>query len=278
MVERRVVERRVVGRHAWVAVLLGGLVLNVAVLVTVVATENPNLVPALILLGSAFVPATFLAFAAGRTPRWEVTGGLLGFIALVGGVVGIVFAGWFEYDEMRALPWLGVAGVGLIEEAAKLVVPVAVLLVAWRRRGGAADGLMIGMACGLGFAVLETMGYAFVTLIQSRGSIGAVERILLVRGLLSPAGHTAWAGLTCAALWAFVVRPALRTALAFGGTFAGVVILHAAWDGFNTPVAYAVLGVISVGWLLWRIRGIRLTGEPAGAPAPVSAVPLAAGG
>ena len=71
------VERRAVGRHAWVAVLVGGLLLNVAVLVTVIATENPNFVPALILLGSAFVPATFLAFAAGRTPRWEVSGGLL---------------------------------------------------------------------------------------------------------------------------------------------------------------------------------------------------------
>jgi len=265
------VERRWVSRYAWVAVLVGGLVLNIAVLVTVIATENPNFVPALILLGSAFVPATFLAFAAGRTPRWQVSGGLLGFVALVGGVVGIVFAGWFEYDEMRELPWLGVAGIGLIEETAKLVVPVAVLLVAWRRRGGAADGLMIGMACGLGFAVLETMGYAFVALIQSQGSIGAVEQILLVRGLLSPAGHTAWAGLSCAALWACVARPSLRTAAAFAGTFTGVVIVHAAWDGFGNPIAYAVLGLISVGWLLWRIRRTRLTGEPA--PAAPQLVP-----
>ncbi|WP_327003583.1 PrsW family intramembrane metalloprotease [Dactylosporangium sp. NBC_01737] len=271
------VERRWPSRYAWIAVLAGGLMLNIAVLVTVIATENPNFVPALILLGSAFVPATFLAFAAGRTAGWQVSGGLLGFIALVGGVVGIVFAGWFEYDEMRELPWLGVAGVGLIEETAKLVVPVAVLLAAWRRRGGTADGLMIGMACGLGFAVLETMGYAFVTLIQSKGSIGAVEQILLVRGLLSPAGHTAWAGLTCAALWTFVIRPGLRTAVAFAATFAGVVILHTAWDGFGNPIAYGVLGIISVGWLLWRIRRIRLAGESADAaapqPVPVGALP-----
>ncbi len=270
-------ERKWASRHAWIVVLAGGLALNVAVLVTVIATENPNFVPALILLGSAFVPATFLAFAAGRTAGWQVSGGLLGCIALVGGVVGIVFAGWFEYDEMRRMPWLGVAGVGLIEEAAKLVVPVAVLFAARRRRGGPADGLMIGMACGLGFAVLETMGYAFVTLIQSQGSIGAVEQILLVRGVLSPAGHTAWAGLTCAALWTFVLRPGLRTAAAFAATFAGVVIVHAAWDGFGNPVVYGVLGLVSVGWLLWRIRRIRLAGPPAPAapqPVPAAAVPL----
>jgi hypothetical protein len=35
---------------------------------------------------------------------------------------------------------------------------------------------MIGMASGLGFAVLATMGYALVTLIKSGGSIGAVRR------------------------------------------------------------------------------------------------------
>ncbi len=64
-----------------------------------------------------------------------------------------------------------------------------------------ADGLVIGVAVGMGFAALETMGYAFVALIASRGDIGAVEQMLLLRGVLSPAGHMAWTGLACAALW-----------------------------------------------------------------------------
>lgn len=45
------------------------------------------------------------------------------------------------------------------------------------------------------------MGYAFVVLIASKGNIGAVEQTLLLRGLLSPAGHMAWTGLVCAAIW-----------------------------------------------------------------------------
>src|SRR5215212_2564246 len=54
---------------------------------------------------------------------------------------------------------------------------------------------------GAGFAALETMGYAFVTLIQSQGNLEAVQDILLLRGLLSPAAHMAWTGLTATALW-----------------------------------------------------------------------------
>ena len=79
------------------------------------------------------------------------------------------------------------------------------------------------------------------------------------------------------ALWIFLVHPSLRTAVAFAATIAGVVILHGAWDGFHDPAAYGVLGLISVGWLLWRIRRIRLTDEVATAtsqPAPAPAAPV----
>jgi protease PrsW len=255
-------------RYAWILVLLGGMILNVLVLLTLIATENPNFVPSLILLGSAIVPATFLTFSAGHIGRWSVSGGMLGLVALLSGVLGTIFAGWLEYDELSHAPWLGIAGIGFIEEVAKLIMPAAILIFAARRYPGPANGLMIGMASGLGFAVLETMGYAFVTLIKSGGSIGAVEEILLVRGLLSPPGHTSWAGLSCAALWTLMEAPGTRTALAFVGTFLAVVALHAAWDGSNSILGYVVIGVVSVGWLLWRIRRIRLLEEP---PAPHAA-------
>ena len=61
-------------------------------------------------------------------------------------------------------------GVGLIEEASKLIVPAAILLLV-RRYRTAADGLLLGVAAGAGFAAMETMGYAFTTLVTSRGSI-----------------------------------------------------------------------------------------------------------
>jgi hypothetical protein len=53
---------------------------------------------------------------------------------------------------------------------------------------------------GVGFAVLETMGYGFTTLVRSHGDLPYVEAVLLIRGLASPGGHATWTGLAIA-LW-----------------------------------------------------------------------------
>ena len=129
-------------------------------------TGNPNLLPSLILLGAAVVPAAFVAFVYGRRLGYDVPGLLLAFTALVGGVVGVVLAGVWEYHTVLRLGSLPTVAVGFAEETAKLIVPAAVLLFVGYRRP--ANGLLLGVASGAGFAALETMGYAFVTLIQSR--------------------------------------------------------------------------------------------------------------
>lgn len=241
-------------RWAWVPVLFVGLALSVLVLVTLVSTHNPNFVPSMILLGATVIPATFVTFAAGRTGRRQVPAAVLAAAALFGGVIGTVTAGWLEYDVLRGLGVLPMLLVGLIEETAKLIAPIALLGLMWRRLSSPADGIVIGVTTGMGFAALETMGYAFVQLINSQGNIGAVEQLLFQRGLLAPAGHAAWTGLICGALWRFAVRPGVGRALGLLGTFVAVVLLHTAWDTFGALWAYIVLGVISVGWLLWELR------------------------
>jgi protease PrsW len=235
----------------------------IPVLATLVDTGNPNFLPSLILIGSAVIPATFLTYAAGRTSGWQVSGSVLAATALLGGVIGTVAAGWLEYDTLRQLGMAAMLGVGFIEETAKLLVPVVVLIVTWRRRGGPADGLMVGLASGMGFAVLETMGYAFVALVRSGGDLGAVEQTLLLRGLLSPAGHTAWTGLICAAIWQVAARPSGRAMLALLATYLAVVVLHAAWDTFSSLVGFLIVGAISTVWVLWRMRHTRVFRPPA---------------
>jgi RsiW-degrading membrane proteinase PrsW (M82 family) len=194
--------------------------------------------------------------------RWQVPAATLAVAALLGGVIGVVAAGWLEYDVLRDLGALPMVFVALIEETAKLLIPAAVLAFWWRRRRDPSDGLVIGVAAGMGFAALETMGYAFTALLASKGDIGAVEQTLFVRGLMAPAGHTAWTGLTCGALWAFAARPTGRRFLIFLATFAGAVTLHTLWDSLGFTLAYVVLGVASVGWLLMDIRRYR-TFQPA---------------
>jgi protease PrsW len=72
--------------------------------------------------------------------------------------VGTIVAATLEFDVLRDLGGLPMFGVGLIEETSKLLVPLALLLVL-RTHRTRADGLLIGVACGAGFAALETMGY-----------------------------------------------------------------------------------------------------------------------
>jgi RsiW-degrading membrane proteinase PrsW (M82 family) len=250
-------------RWAWLGVLVIGLVLYMLVLRTLVRTQNPNFVPALILLGATVVPLAFLTFAQARTGRWQVPAWALVTSAFFGGVIGSVVAGTLEYDTLRKLGALPLLFVALIEESAKLIVPVILLLtvVTRHRRRLPSDGLIIGVAAGMGFAALETMGYAFTALLSSQGNIGTVEETLFIRGLTAPAGHTAWTGLTAGALWALLASPSARRLLEFLGTFAGAVVLHTLWDTFSGLVAFLILALISLGWLFWALHRYKAFAE-----------------
>jgi RsiW-degrading membrane proteinase PrsW (M82 family) len=250
-------------RWAWLGVLVIGLVLYVLVLRTLVRTQNPNFVPALILLGATVVPLAFLTFAQARTGRWQVPAWALVTSAFFGGVIGTVVAGTLEYDTLRRLGALPMLFVALIEESAKLIVPVILLLTVLtrHRRRLPSDGLIIGVAAGMGFAALETMGYAFSALLSSQGNIGTVEETLFIRGLTAPAGHTAWTGLTAGALWALLASPSARRGLEFLATFAGAVVLHTLWDTFSGLVAFLVLALISLGWLFWALHRYKAFAE-----------------
>lgn len=238
-------------RWAWIAVLVGGVVLFEIVRRVLIQTQNPNLIPALILLGAGVAPAAFVAFVLGRRLPWDISTGAIAGVAVLGGLIGVVAAGLLEYNSLRGLGVLPLVLVGLIEEAAKLIVP-AVLLVFLQRYRRPADGLLVGVASGAGFAALETMGYAFVTLIQSQGNIAAVQSILLLRGLLSPAAHMAWTGLTATALW-YAGNHGWKggAVLRFLAVFALAVALHATWDSVGTIPVYIVLSIISLGLLTW---------------------------
>ena len=233
-------------RWSWLLVLLGGAALFALVRHAIVATANPNLVPALILLGAAAVPGAFVAFIAGRRLVFDVGAGTVALTALVGGVIGVVTAGLLEYRTLQRLGALPMVGVGLIEEFAKLLVPAAIFLLV-RRHVHPADGLLLGVASGAGFAVLETMGYAFVVLVQSRGNLGVVDNVLFLRGILSPAAHMAWTGIAAAALWdAGAHRWRGAAGLRFVGAFVAVVALHTAWDTLGSTVVYLVLSAVSL--------------------------------
>jgi protease PrsW len=218
-------------KRGWLQILLSGLVLLLLVERTLVATSNPNYVPSVILLGAFLVPVTFVTYLYERLPSWDVALPALAVCFLWGGVLGTVVAGTLEYDVARSLGFLPKLAIGLIEESAKLIVPLIFYFLG-RYRSEAA-GIVRGVTTAAGFAALETMGYGFVTLLASRGNLGVLDEVLLVRGLSSPAGHMSWTGLVCAVLW----RERLKAGHAtlnwrVGGAFLTAVVLHALWDTF----------------------------------------------
>jgi protease PrsW len=241
-------------RHGWIAVLVVGVVLFLTVERTLVATRNPNFVPSAILLGAAIVPAAFLTFVYGRRLAYDVSAPVVAAAAFLGGVIGTAVAGTLEFDAQRDLGFLPMVAVGLIEETSKLLIPLAALLF-FRRYRTAADGLLIGVAAGAGFAALETMGYAFVTLLQSQGSITDTVDVLLLRGVMSPAGHMAWTGIAATALFAAAESGWRgRRVGGFVGAFALAIALHTAWDSQSSLIGTAIVAVVSLAALGWTVR------------------------
>ncbi len=226
-------------RRKWFQVVLGGTILYLIAVQVLRITGNPNYVPTVLLLGAFVVPIAFAVFFYERERSIDrashadnpLSMGIVCFF--IGGVLGVIAAGLVEYETLKSLGPGGLFGVGLIEESAKLILPIVLFLrVRFRTE---ADGLLFGVASGMGFAALETMGYGLVVLIKSQGDIGVLQSVLLIRGLLSPAGHAAWTGLVCAALWRERVKKGHATVnFAVIGTFILVIVLHAMWDIVNS--------------------------------------------
>lgn len=238
-------------RRRWFQVFVSGLVLLFLTEQVLVSTSNPNYIPSVILLGAFLVPVTFVTYLYERLPRWEVAFPAVAVCFLWGGVLGTVVAGTLEYDLAVSLGFLPKLFIGLIEESAKLLVPLVFYFLG-RYRSEAA-GIVLGVATAMGFAALETMGYGFVALLQSRGNLGVLDEVLLVRGLTSPAGHAAWTGIVCAVLWRERVRVGRATLdWRVAGAFLTAVLLHTLWDTFasigSTSVTqFVIVGLLSLG-------------------------------
>jgi RsiW-degrading membrane proteinase PrsW (M82 family) len=239
-------------RSSWLRTLVGGAAIYACITIAAVNTQNVNLLPAVLVLGALLVPVTFIVYLFERLGEQPAIVPALAVTFAAGGSLGVAAASVLEYQTLRDLGTLPMLVVGLIEESVKLVVPVWLLARGQFRTP--ADGLLIGVAAGMGFAALETMGYGLAALIASQGRIGPAEEVLLLRGLLSPVGHAAWTGLVCAALWRAASSTGARRWLAPATAFAVAVSLHALWDSIDSVGAHVLLALLSGALLVTQIR------------------------
>jgi protease PrsW len=252
-------------KRTWFKLFVPGIVLFIAAERALSITQNPHLLPTLIVVGAFLVPVTFITYVYERDRDRDIPIGAVATTFLWGGAVGILVAGLVEYETLRHLGLLALLGVGAIEESAKLIFPMG--LYFRDRYLHEADGLLFGVASGMGFAALETMGYGLTAFLDSHGSLTTLEDTLLTRGILSPAGHAAWTGFLCSVIWRQRQRAGRRTLnWRIVGAFVMVVLLHTTWDAFGSlstrtsaSVAIDIIGLAIVAafslWLL--IRRVR---------------------
>lgn len=249
-------------RRFWLVLLIVGLVLFFGAEQVLKYTGNRGFIPAIIFVGAFLVPVVFVTYSY-EYEHISMKGLPVGTVAacfLWGGALGVLIAAVLEFQVLRQLGVVQLFGVGIIEESAKLIWPLAIYLRG--RFRAEADGVLFGIAAGMGFAALETMGYGFSALLRSQGNVGVLEETLFIRGLLSPAGHAAWTGLVCAVLWRQRENKGHRVInAAVIGAFLLAIGLHAVWDivnSFSTDAIAAlgslVIAVLSLTLLIRRMR------------------------
>ena len=115
---------------------------------------------------------------------------------------------------------------GTLEELAKLIVPVLVLLLVRKHFNDPMDGLIYGSLAGLGAALYESGWY----LVNDEASRNAALIHRIGTDALRLFMHTIWGGIVGFALGLIVMKKPWRLQLA--RTVGLVMLIHFAWDFF----------------------------------------------
>lgn len=253
------------GGRLWLRALLIGLALFIVSTLVMFLTGNPNLYPTVILIGNFLVPVVFVAFLYDHQHISTLSLDTVATSFILGGILGVLGASVLEslLLPVHANPNQGLSLgtgllVGLIEEGSKIA---AVIFLARRMtHTSEMDGLLLGGAVGMGFAALESTGYAFTVFLLSHGQVGASIVETLIRGLLAPFGHGVWTGLLGAVLFRESRPHHFRITGWVLLTYLFVSVLHGLWDGLPRTVFFVIPpGIpISVATLVISVVGIVL--------------------
>lgn len=120
---------------------------------------NSKAIPGLLFMGSLAIPLTIvvLFFELNITRDVSFMGVLVLFAS--GTIIGFLFTEFLDTVLASVFSWMGASLAGIVEEIAKLL---AVCIIVGRRKNRfILNGVLFGAAVGAGFAVFESMGYAF---------------------------------------------------------------------------------------------------------------------
>ena len=135
----------------------------------------------------------------------------------------------------------------------------------WRRRSeldGPTDGIIYAAMVGLGFAMVENVGYYIEALVNPAiGGEKLLEATFVLRGLLSPFAHPIFTSMT--GLGAAYAASHRRGWWALPLGWLGAMTLHGIWNGLSkygfggVAVAYAILFCVFIGLIVILVNDRR---------------------
>ncbi|HEY6279921.1 MAG TPA: PrsW family intramembrane metalloprotease [Streptosporangiaceae bacterium] len=228
-----------------------------------VSSARHSVVPFLVALPLALLPVPFLIALVLLLDRLEPEprgnlafcfawgAGIAALLAAIINTAGLLFITQPDLGTTNGQFVSATFGAPVVEEALKGSVLFWLL---WRRRqefDGPTDGIVYAAMAGLGFAMIENVGYYLGALV--RPEIGGVQLLgytFVFRGLLSPFAHPAFTAMTGIGV-AYAATHRHRGWAAVAGLLAAMT-LHGLWNGLTSyglrgiAVAYLmVMGVLT---------------------------------
>ncbi len=219
----------------------------------VAAFDNINALPGMIVVGSfAFPSSVMILFLEANVWRNVSLYHVL-MTFFIGGCAALVVTLFLMPSTIDEIDFFHALMIGVVEELGKAVI--IFVFLSRMDKPSILSGMLVGAAVGAGFAAFESAGYAlqpfiyfqqaagyaaaFGQMIDGQEAMEVVNHVIIMRGLLAPGGHVAWAAITGAAFviatkWKGGMDFSVFTNSKFLKLFAIPVALHFLWD---SPIA-----------------------------------------
>ena len=228
----------------WWKVMIIGFITYVMGLVVLIITENSNIFPSVVILGNFLIPVTYLTFFYERKNSSNV--GMLKTATsfFYGGFNGTFAAAVLEPIFIHTLNFRTAIIIGLIEEFTKFLG--FLFIIRRKQHRLILDGIILGAAAGMGFAALESTGYAFTIFLRSGGNLTLTVYITLLRGILAPLGHGTWTAILTGIFLRERALGHFRLNLKVIEGYLLVVLLHGLWDGLPSIISIFTPSYVSI--------------------------------